>query len=96
MERFHFPEHRHLYLVSHLLLRTKLSCYSDILPKTWRFVSNDHGKPRLDSDLGLIPLCLSISYTKGPSVLGVTREEESGVDVEQTVRSANAAELSRH
>lgn len=95
MEKFHFPEHRHLYLVSHLLLRTTLSRYSHFLPKSWQFVTNDHGKPRLDPDAGSIPLCFSLSHTKGLSVVGVTREGEIGVDVEQARRSVNAAELSR-
>ena len=95
MERFHFPEHRRLYLVSHLLLRTTLSRYSDLLPKAWRFVNNDHGKPRLDPDAGSSPLCFSLSHTKGISVVGVTREGEIGVDVEQARRSVKAAELSR-
>jgi 4'-phosphopantetheinyl transferase len=54
MEKFHFPEHRHLYLVSHLLLRRTLSRYSELHPNTWRFINNDHGKPRLDPDAGSI------------------------------------------
>jgi 4'-phosphopantetheinyl transferase len=95
MERFRFPEHRHLYLVSHLLLRTTLSRYSYVLPNAWRFVTNDYGKPRLDPDAGSVPLCFSLSHTRGLSVVGVTREGEIGVDVEQEDRSVNAAELSR-
>ena len=95
MEKFHFPEHRRLYLVSHLLLRTTLSRYSSILPNAWRFVTNDHGKPRHDPDTGSIPLCFSLSHTGGISVVGVTREGEIGVDVEQARRSVDAAELSR-
>ena len=95
MERFRFPEHRRLYLVSHLLLRTTLSRYSDLLPNAWRFINNDHGKPRLDPDAGLIPLSFSLSHTKGLSVVGVTREGEIGADVEQADRSVHAAELSR-
>ncbi len=95
MGKFHFPEHRRLYLVSHLLLRTTLSRYSSVLPKSWRFVTNDHGKPRLDPDAGSIPLCFSLSHTRGISVVGVTREGEIGVDIEQAGRSVDAAELSR-
>ena len=95
MEKFHFPEHRHSYLVSHLLLRTTLSRYSELLPKSWRFIHNDHGKPRLDPGLGATPLCFSLSHTKGISVVGVTRGREIGVDVEQAERSVRAAELSR-
>ena len=95
MERFHFPEHRRSYFVSHLLLRTTLSRYSELLPKSWRFIYNDHGKPRLDPGLGAIPLFFSLSHTKGISVVGVTRGREIGVDVEQAERSMRAAELSR-
>lgn len=95
MERFHFPEHRHSYLVSHLLLRTTLSRYSDLLPNTWRFINNDHGKPRLDPDTGPTAFNFSLSHTKGLSVVGVTREGEIGADVEQADRSVQAAELSR-
>ena len=76
MERFHFPEHRHLYLVSHLLLRTTLSRYSDLLPKSWRFVTNDHGKPRLDPDLGSnSALFQPLSYQ---GTLGRGRDERRG------------------
>lgn len=95
MERFRFPEHRHSYLVSHLLLRMTLSRYSDLLPNTWRFINNDHGKPRLDPDAGPASLRFSLSHTKGLSVVGVTREGVIGVDVEQADRSVHAAELSR-
>lgn len=95
MERFHSPGHRHSYLVSHLLLRTTLSRYSDLLPNTWRFINNGHGKPRLDPAAGPTSLCFSLSHTKGLSVVGVTRVGEIGVDVEQADRSVRAAELSR-
>jgi 4'-phosphopantetheinyl transferase len=95
MKRFRFPEHRHLYLASHLLLRMTLSRYSDLPPNVWRFIESDHGKPRLDPDKESIPLYFSLSHTKGLAVVGVTREGEIGVDAEQTGRSVNAAELSR-
>jgi 4'-phosphopantetheinyl transferase len=95
MEGFHFPEHRHLYLVSHVLLRMTLSRYSDLLPNMWRFTNNDHGKPRIDPDTGSIPLRFSLSHTKGLSVVGVTKEGEIGADAEQADRSVKAAELSR-
>ena len=95
MEKFHFPEHGRSYLVSHFLLRTTLSRYSEHLPKSWRFIYNEYGKPRLDPDLGATPLDFSLSHTKGISVVGVTRGREIGVDVEQAERSVKAAELSK-
>jgi 4'-phosphopantetheinyl transferase len=95
MDRFHFSEHRHLYLVSHLLLRTTLSRYSNLPPNAWRFTNNAFGRPRLDPNAASMPLCFSLSHTKGLAVVGVTKRREIGADVEQAVRSVNAAELSR-
>ncbi len=51
-ELFHLPEHRRLFLASHLLLRTTLSRYADIPPGAWRFTANDHGKPRVAREAG--------------------------------------------
>jgi 4'-phosphopantetheinyl transferase len=73
MERFHFPAHRQLFLVSHVLLRTTLSRYADIPPETWRFVSNDHGKPRVDPEAGLSVPAFNIAHTAGVAVVAVTR-----------------------
>lgn len=95
MGKFRFPDHRHTYLVSHLLLRTTLSRYSALLPNTWRFISNDHGKPRIDPGAGPAELCFSLSHTKGLCAVAVTKKGEIGVDVEQADRPVRAGELGR-
>lgn len=95
MERFHFPEHRHLFLVSHLLVRTALSHYSDLLPGAWRFMNDEHGRPLIDPTAEAVSLSFSLAHTEGLAVVGVTRGIAIGVDVEQTGRRVDAAGLSR-
>lgn len=95
MERFHFPEHRHLFLVSHLLVRTALSHYSDLPPGAWRFMNDKNGKPLIDPATDAVSLSFSLAHTAGLAVVGVTRKSDLGVDVEQAGRRVDAARLSR-
>lgn len=94
MKRLHFPEGRRLFGVSHTLVRTALSRYSEIPPREWRFVENAHGKPRIDPDLDSSPLRFSLAHTKGLAVVAVTGGADVGVDVERADRFVNAARLS--
>ena len=94
MERFHFPEGRCLFGVSHALVRRALSRYSKIPPQEWRFVENAHGKPLIDPGLDSSPLSFSLSHTKGLAVVAVTGGADVGVDVERADRSVDAAGLS--
>jgi 4'-phosphopantetheinyl transferase len=95
MERFHFPEHRHLFLVSHLLVRKALSHYSDLPPGAWRFTNDEHGKPLIDRAAQPVSLSFSLAHTAGLAVVGVARGIAIGVDVERAGRRVDAAGLSR-
>ena len=95
MERFHFQEHRHLFLVSHLLVRTALSHYSALPPGAWRFINNENGRPLIDPATEPVSLSFSLAHTAGLAVVGVARESDIGVDVEQAGRLVDAAGLSR-
>ena len=94
MKRLPFPDGRRLFGVSHTLVRTALSRYSEISPQEWRFVENAHGKPLIDPDLDSSPLRFSLSHTKGLAVVAVTGGADVGVDVERAVRFVDAARLS--
>jgi 4'-phosphopantetheinyl transferase len=94
MARLHFPEGRHLFGVSHTLVRTTLSRYSEIPPGEWRFVKNAHGKPSIDPDLASSPLRFSLTHTRGLAVVAVTQRADVGVDVERANRIVDAARLS--
>lgn len=95
MERFRFPAHRHLFLVSHLLVRTALSHYAGLPPDAWRFIPDRYGKPMIDPALGAAPLTFSLAHTASLAVVGVARQLRIGVDVEKTDRPVNGAALSR-
>jgi len=95
MERFRFPEHRHLFAVSHLLVRTALSYYSDLPPCAWRFVNDENGKPKIDPVAEADALSFSLAHTKGLAVVGMAGGTDIGVDVERTGRRVDAEGLSR-
>ncbi len=94
MQGLHSPGGRRLFLASHSLVRRALSRYSNIPPGKWRFVKNAHGKPRIDPNLGSIPLSFSLSHTKGLAVVAVTAGADVGVDVESMDRRVDAAKIS--
>jgi 4'-phosphopantetheinyl transferase len=87
--RFRFPEHRHLFLVSHALVRTVLSSYADVSPGDWRFVTNAHGRPEIAGPATAPPLRFNLSHTKGLAACLVTLDREVGVDVEDCERSGD-------
>jgi 4'-phosphopantetheinyl transferase len=92
-ERFHLPVHRRLFLASRILLRTTLSRYADIPPGAWRFVANDHGKPRVAPEAGLPAPSFNIAHTAGIAVAAVTNGRDVGVDVESRGRHVQARRL---
>ena len=89
-ERFHLPEHRRLFLASHLLLRTTLSRYADIPPGAWRFTANGQGKPRVAREAGRPAPSFNIAHTAGVAVTAVTKGRDVGVDVESKSRHVQA------
>ncbi|HBB16517.1 MAG: hypothetical protein A3J94_04865 [Syntrophus sp. RIFOXYC2_FULL_54_9] len=95
MERFRFPEHRHLFLVSHLLVRMALSHYSDLPPEAWRFTNDEKGKPLIDPAAQPVSLSFSLAHTEGLAVVGVAGGSDIGVDVEAVGRRVDSAGLSR-
>jgi 4'-phosphopantetheinyl transferase len=92
-ERFHLPEHRRLFLASHLLLRTTLSRYADIPPGAWRFTANGQGKPRVAREAGRPAPSFNIAHTAGVAVTAVTKGRDVGVDVENRDRRVQARRL---
>jgi 4'-phosphopantetheinyl transferase len=92
-ERFRFPEHRRLFLVSRLLLREALSRYAESPPGAWRFIANEHGKPRIAPDAGPSAPAFNLAHTAGVAVVALTRGRDVGVDVENGNRRVHARRL---
>ena len=87
------PEDRRLFGVSHWLVRESLSRYEDRPPAAWRFLVNDHGKPRIDPAAGPSPLAFSLAHTRGLAVVAVAKRMDLGVDCERQDRTVDAAKL---
>jgi 4'-phosphopantetheinyl transferase len=88
-DRFRFPKDKHLFLVSHVLVRTVLSKHADVPPERWRFVTNEHGRPEIVEPVTATRLRFNLSHTKGLAVCLVTLDREVGVDVEDCERSGD-------
>jgi 4'-phosphopantetheinyl transferase len=84
--RFLGEAHRHLYLVSHALVRTSLSRYADIPPEQWTFCAGEHGRPEIAAPTQEPRLRFNLSHTVGLVACAVCLEVDCGVDVERVNR----------
>ncbi|MBF0118094.1 MAG: 4'-phosphopantetheinyl transferase superfamily protein [Desulfobacterales bacterium] len=88
-KKFHFPKHRHQYLVSRALMRTILSQYTNIKPEDLSFIKNKYGKPEISQDIRF-----NLSHTDDLIALGIVLKQDIGVDVENINRQGNFLEIS--
>jgi 4'-phosphopantetheinyl transferase len=86
---------RRLYVISRALLRTTLSRYAPIDPRTWRFTPGPEGKPEIAGPLGLPPLRFNLTHTPGLVACAVALDREVGVDAERLDRPVACMELAR-
>ena len=84
--RFRFEQDRHLFLVAHALVRRVLSCYVDVDPADWRFVSGAHGRPEIAAPPLPVNLRFNLSHTSGLAACVVTVNDACGVDAERLDR----------
>jgi 4'-phosphopantetheinyl transferase len=89
-QRFRLARNRHEYLITRTLVRTALSQYHSMAPGTWRFQSNEYGKPNTYPDCGLR---FNLSNSPGIVVCLISKGPEMGVDVEPFERAEEIAEL---
>ncbi len=81
--RFLHAEDRHRFLLTRSLVRTTLSRYAPVAPQDWIFTANEHGRPAIaNTHPQAAGLCFNLSHTRGLIILGVCRDRELGVDVE--------------
>lgn len=89
-------EERRRFLITRATVRSVLSTYHPaIAPALWRFSSNAHGRPEAVFDDQTPPLVFNISHATGMVLLAVARNGELGVDVEDTWRECQVADLVR-
>ena len=93
---FHFPQHRHQYLVARALLRYVLSLYTEsVAPRDLRFEKNAYGKPSL-VNFPETALCFNLSHTDKMVVLSVAGRGEIGTDVEWPSRARATTQITAY
>ena len=87
---------RHDYLTTRALCRLALSHFTEVDPVTWTFNAGKYGKPAIARPAAFRGVRSNISHTDGLIVCAVTRGGEIGVDVEETSREVEIAQIARH
>jgi 4'-phosphopantetheinyl transferase len=90
-DRFRFARDRQLCLLARVLARTTLSRYDSVDVSDWGFVTNDCGRPAIESPAS--SLRFNLSHTAGMVVCLVARDLDVGVDVEPRSRSGEWLDL---
>lgn len=86
--KFRFEKDRRRYLVTRALVRYALSRYAPVRPADWRFAVTEFGRPFIvDPHPAVANLVFNLSHSDRVVVLGVVRECQLGIDVEDTQRS---------
>lgn len=89
LQRFHFEKDRHVFLVSHALVRSALSKYVNIQPADWRFSAGKHGRPEIVRPAGVPPLRFNLTHTHGLAACVITRDIACGIDAERITARGN-------
>lgn len=76
--RFIFDIHRQRYKAAHSAMRYLLSAYLDMQPNEIKFEAGEYGKPYLTNH----PLHFNLSHSGNHALLGVTRDNPIGLDIE--------------
>ncbi len=94
-DRFRFERHRRRFVVSRGTLRLLLAVYADQSPQELRFGYGDKGKPYLTLEDRAVP-CFNLSHSDELALIGVTLDEELGVDVELLRPMPDALSIAQH
>lgn len=91
--RFHFSEDRHLYLVSHALVRNVLAKYLEKQPADLKFHYTEHGKPEVCLSKSDPILRFNLSHTAGLAACIVTINDDCGIDAEAIVNKTASLDI---
>ena len=80
--QFRFEPDRHLFLVSHALVRVALSRHADLSPEAWRFRKNECGRPEIDHRGESPRLRFNLSHTRGLVACVISEKFDAGIDLE--------------
>ena len=91
--RFHFAEDRHLYLVSHALVRNVLAKYLEKQPADLKFHYTEHGKPEVWLSKNDPIIRFNLSHTPGLAACIVTINDDCGIDAEAIVNKTASLDV---
>ncbi|MFT7646938.1 MAG: 4'-phosphopantetheinyl transferase [Candidatus Poriferisodalaceae bacterium] len=84
-QRYIRPSDARLFLVAHATVRRTLSLYKPLDPRSWAFVSGEHGRPEI-VNAEAAGLRFNLSHTEGLVALLVHNTIDAGIDVERVGR----------
>jgi 4'-phosphopantetheinyl transferase len=87
--RFLFARDRREYAAAHALVRTSLSRYAEVAPRSWSFREEQGGKPSLVADPCVPQLSFSLSHTHGLVACAIAAGADVGSDVEDVDRDVD-------
>ena len=94
-ERFHFPNHRSLFIARHGILRSILSSYIPLSPDLFEFSYNVYGKPELKNQ-DKHGLSFSLSHRNRSAIYAVALSRKIGIDIEQIRSDFDCLNLAKH
>lgn len=90
--RFHFSQHRDLYICGRGILRVILARYLNLEPQTIAFGYGSHGKPFL-SVPNNASFQFNLSHSGSLALYIVSQGRDVGIDIEQISRDRSVAEI---
>jgi 4'-phosphopantetheinyl transferase len=81
-DRFHFPQHRRRFIITHGLLRSILGTYLNTEPDSLRFLYDPKGKPYLETGGNTSKIQFNLSHSNEIVLIGLVLKQRIGVDVE--------------
>jgi 4'-phosphopantetheinyl transferase len=94
--RFHFDRDRRRYIAAHGHLRLILARYLGRNPKSLTFSTNQYGKPYLHSNQeDSIKLYFNMSHSLNLSVIALSLDLETGIDIEYMNRDIDIMEIAK-
>ena len=94
-QRYKQPKDKHQFLVAHALVRSVLGGYLSSPAEKLVFKKNHYGRPELVHASDSLQVRFSLSHTKGAIALGVTLDNEIGVDIEHCSRTNDFMNIAR-
>lgn len=76
------PKVQREYLITRALIRSALSCYADVAPLDWEFITNQYGRPQLAPPFAELQLNFNISHSHGAVACLIAYRHQVGLDIE--------------